>query len=473
MPTALAARTVQKKIMIGDSMATLSIPALRKELNGRVTAPDDGEYDRARTVFYGDVDRRPAVIVRPEDAAEVAKVVSLARDTGLALAVRCGGHSVAGHGVVDGGIVLDLSALKALDIDTDALTAWAEGGLTAGEYTTTAGKHGLATGFGDTGSVGIGGITLGGGVGFLSRKYGLTIDNLLAAELVTADGELVRTDADTHPELFWAIRGGGGNFGVVTRFQFRLQEVPPAVGGMLMLPPTPEVIATLVAEATSAPDELSTIINVMTAPPLPFIPAEHHGKLVVMALICYAGDPAAGERVIAPFRAAATPIADMVRPISYPELFPPDPGEFHPMAVARNMFVDRVDTGVAETILRYLQASDAPMRVVQLRVLGGAISRVPADATAYAHRQSPIMANVAAFYTGPADRPVRLAWVDELAGALHQGNDGAYVNFVGNEGEARVRAAYPGATWDRLVAVKRQYDPENLFRGNQNIPPAG
>jgi FAD/FMN-containing dehydrogenase len=454
-------------------MSALSIPALRAELNGRVIAPGDGEYDRARTVFYGGIDRRPAAVIRPADAAEVARVVSLARDTGLPLAVRCGGHSVATHSVVDDGIVLDLSSLKAIDIDTDARTAWADGGLTAGEYTAAAGKHGLATGFGDTGSVGVGGITLGGGVGFLSRKYGLTIDNLLAAEVVTASGELLRTDAETHPDLFWAIRGGGGNFGVVTRFQFRLREVPQALGGMLFLPAKPEVIVSLIEQASAAPEELSTIFNVMVAPPLPFVPEEYHGQLVVMGLICYAGDPADGERVVAPMRAVDTPLADMVRPIQYPEMFPPEPGEYHPTAAARTMFIDRVDQGVAETILEHLRASDAPVRVTQLRVLGGAISRVPADATAYAHRQAPIMANVAAFYNGPEDRPAKEAWVDGLAGALYQGNDGAYVNFLGDEGEARVRAAYPGPIWDRLADVKRRYDPENLFRLNQNVAPVG
>jgi FAD/FMN-containing dehydrogenase len=218
-----------------------------------VIAPDDPSYDQARAVFYGKFDRRPAVIVRAADASEVAQVVALARETGLELAVRSGGHSLAGHGVSEGGIVLDLSAMRALDIDAEGRTAWAQTGLTAGQYTTAAGAYGLATGFGDTGSVGIGGITLGGGVGYLVRKHGLTIDQLLAAELVTADGRLLRVDAETHPELFWAIRGGGGNFGVATRFQFRLHPVDTIVGGMLVLPATPEVIATLLPRRRPRP----------------------------------------------------------------------------------------------------------------------------------------------------------------------------------------------------------------------------
>ena len=450
----------------------ISIPDLRAEFDGRVIAPGDVGYDEARTVFPGGIDRRPAVIIRPADAAEVARVVSLARETGLELAVRSGGHSGAGHGVSEGGIVLDLANMRALDIDVDGRTAWAEAGLTAGEYTAAAGAHGLATGFGDTGTVGIGGITLGGGVGFLARKHGLTIDNLLAADIVTADGKLLRVDAENHPELFWAIRGGGGNFGVVTRFHFRLHEVASVVGGMLMLPATPEVIASFMAAADAAPDELSTILNVMPAPPMPFIPAEHHGRIVAMALMAHAGESGAGEQVMAPFRALATPIVDMVKPMPYAELFPPDEEGYHPVAVVRTMFVETIDEQAAATIVDHLQASDAPMRVAQLRVLGGAVAAVPADATAYAHRQSPIMVNVAAIDEDPDKAAAHRRWVTDLAAALDQGDNGAYVGFVGDEGAARVRDAYPDATWQRLAVIKSRYDPTNLFRLNQNVPPA-
>jgi FAD/FMN-containing dehydrogenase len=447
------------------------IPKLRHTLNGRVITPGDPDYDQARTVFVGGIDRHPAVIVKAADTSDVARVVSLARETGLELAVRSGGHSSAGHSVCEGGIVLDLSGMNALDINVDHHTAWTQTGLTAGQYTTAAGAYGLATGFGDTGSVGIGGLTLGGGVGYLVRKHGLTIDSLLAAEVVTADGRLLSTDAETHPDLFWAIRGGGGNFGVATRFQFRLHPVDHVVGGMLLLPATPEVMAAFVAEAEAAPEELSTIANIMPAPPMPFVPAEQHGRLVVMAMLVYAGDSEAGQRAVAPFRRLVTPIADLVRPMRYPEIYPADDGGFHPTAVGRTMFVDQVDRQVAATILEYLRGSDASMRVAQLRVLGGAMARVPAEATAFAHRHSRIMVNVAAFYQGPSDHDVRAAWVGDFAAALQQGDTGAYVNFLGEEGPARVRQAYPGATWDRLVAIKARYDPTNLFRLNQNIPP--
>ena len=441
-------------------------------IHGRVIGPDDPDYDAARTVFVGGIDRRPAVIVRPADAADVATVIGVARDTGLELAVRSGGHSSVGHGVSEGGIVLDLSDMKRIDIDVEGRTAWAETGLTAAEYSAAAWEHGFATGFGDTGTVGIGGITVGGGVGYLVRKHGLTIDALLAADVVTATGELVRVDAENHPDLFWAIRGGGGNFGVATRFQFRLHEVPAFVGGLLILPATAEVVAGFIEAAETAPDELSTIANVMPCPPMPFLAEEHHGALVVLAIMAYAGHGEAAERVLAPFRALATPLADLVKPMTYPEIYPPESDDYHPLAITRTLFVERIDRPVAATIMEHLAASDAAMRVAQLRVLGGAMAGVPAAATAFAHRNSRIMVNVATFYEGPEDRERRTAWADGLAAALRQDDRGAYVNFLGDEGEARIRDAYPGGTWERLADIKARYDPTNLFRLNQNIPPA-
>jgi FAD/FMN-containing dehydrogenase len=456
-----------------DLSTTHAIAELGSGFNGQVITPDDAEYDEARTVFYRSHDRRPAVVVRPADADAVTRVVLLARESGAELAVRSGGHSLAGHGVSEGGIVLDLADLRDIEIDAAGRTAWAETGLTAGAYTAAAGEHGLATGFGDTGSVGIGGLTLGGGVGFLVRKHGLTVDNLLAAELVTADGELLHVDADQHPDLFWAIRGGGGNFGVATRFRFQLQPVETIVGGMLILPATPEAIASFVAEAEAAPEELSAIANIMVAPPMPFLPAEAHGKLVVLALVCYAGDVEAGERALAPFR-ALEPIVDQVRPMAYPEMFRlfgdesgPGPGE----EVARSFFVDDVESDVAEAIVHRLGASTAPLAVAQLRVLGGAMARVPADATAFAHRGRRVMVALGALYESADEGPLHEAWITDFAAALRQGEAGVYVNFVGDEGEERVRDAYPGPTFERLAAIKARYDPTNLFRLNQNIPP--
>ena len=455
-----------------DALVEPTIDALRSRIRGRVVTPGDPDYDTFRGIFLGGTDPRPAVIVRAANAADVAAAVTTARESGLPLAVRSGGHSGAGHGSVDGGMVIDLRDMKALDIDPAAKTAWAETGLTAAEVTGAAASHGLAIGFGDTGSVGIGGITLGGGVGYLGRKHGLTIDNLLAAEIVTADGQITRADADTNPDLFWAIRGGGGNFGVATRFLYRLHDVPSVVGGILILPATAETVAGFIAAAEAAPNELSTIANVMPAPPMPFLPEESHGKLVILAMVAYAGETAAGERSMAPFRALAEPLADMVHEIPYPEMYPPDDPEYKPLAISRTLFVNKIDRPVAETIMAHLEASDAAMRVAQLRVLGGAIARVADDATAYAHRDRRIMVNVAAFYEGDADKPIRDAWVRDFVEALGGGDHAAYVNFVGAEGPERVRDCYPGPTWNRLSAIKATWDPTNLFQRNQNVPPA-
>lgn len=450
-----------------------TIKFLRSHIKGNLILPEDPNYDQARTIFYSGFDRRPAVIVRPVNTADIARIVSLARETEMELAIRSGGHSTAGHSVSEGGIVLDLRDMRKLQINAKNQTAWAESGLTAGEFTNIADTYGLAVGFGDTASVGIGGITLGGGIGYLVRKHGLTIDNLLAAEMVTADGKSLLVDADNHSDLFWAIRGGGGNFGIATRFQYQLHSIGEVMGGVLTLPATPDVIAAFIAAADAASDEISTIANIMPAPPLPFIPEEHHGKLIMMVMIVYSGDISTSGSILAPFRSLATPIADMVGPMRYPAIYgPEESGEFHPKAVGHTMFLDRIDLDVAETIYEYLQSSNAGMRVVQLRVLGGAMARVPVDATAFAHRMSRIMVNLVSSYDSPEDQLVRQKWIDEFAHNLQQNDRGAYVNFLGEEGDSRVRDAYPKATWDRLADIKARYDPTNLFRLNQNIPPA-
>ncbi|SDU15221.1 FAD-binding oxidoreductase [Jiangella alkaliphila] len=456
-------------------MTTLDVSAVRTRFTGQVVAPGDDGYDGARAIFYGGLDPKPAVVIHPSDPAEVAGVIALARETGLELSVRCGGHSVAGHSVVDGGIVLDLRHLRAIAIDVEERTVWAQAGLTAGDVTKAVAEHGLAIGFGDTGTVGIGGITTGGGVGYLSRKHGLTIDNVLAAEVVTADGQILEVDADHHPDLFWAIRGGGGNFGVVTRFKYRLHELPGVVGGMILLPATPEVVHGFLQEAAAGPEELSVIVNVMPAPPMPFIPADVQGSLVVLGLVCYAGPADEGEKALAPIRALAEPLADFVRPIAYPEMFMEAEGdeEYHPTATARTLFADELDLARVTEVIERLRTAPAPMRVTQFRPLGGAISRVPADATAYAHRGRAFMVNVASFLDGPDTRPEREQWVRDTAAVVANGGPGAYVNFVADASAEWAREAYPGATWERLVQVKRQYDPDNLFRHNVNIPPEG
>lgn len=454
--------------------AQFSIEQLRAAVTGRVITSDDADYDKARTVFYGGIDRHPAAIVRVKNAQDVSQVINFAQENNVELAVRGGGHSVAGHSAIEGGVVLDLSEMKGLEIDVKKRTAWAEAGLTAGEYTKAAGAHGLATGFGDTGTVGIGGITLGGGVGFFVRKYGLTIDDLLAAEIVTADGQILQVDADNHPDLFWAIRGGGGNFGVVTRFQYRLHEVGQVIGGMMILPATPDNLRALVAESEAAPEDLSIIAAAMVAPPVPFLPQEVHGQLVLMVMLVYAGDLAEGEKVVGKLKAIATPLADMVRPMAYHEMYEEeDAGDYHPMAASHTMFLDTFDQRHIDLTFDHIKQSTAMMSVMQIRPMGGAMARVPADATAFAHRNRRYMVNVAALYGDPAEAATHTAWVNKFAAALQDGQTvGAYVNFLGDEGAKRVRDAYPGATWERLTAIKRRYDPTNLFHMNQNITPA-
>jgi FAD/FMN-containing dehydrogenase len=457
----------------GGFMATSAVSArqLEETMTGRVIRPGDPDYDQARAVFSGSIDRHPALIARVAGSDDVREVIAFARGNGMELAVRSGGHSYVGHGVTEGGVVLDLREMKALEIDPVGRTAWVETGVTAGEYTVRAGEFGLATGFGDTGSVGIGGITLAGGIGFLVRKYGMTIDSLQAAELITADGEVLRVDHGSHPDLFWAIRGGGGNFGVVTRFKFRLHEVQSFVGGMLALPASPEVLLGFLDEAAQAPNELSTIANVMLAPPMPFLPEELHGKLVVLALMAYAGDIDVGEKVLQRFRDLAKPLADLVKPMTYPEIYLPDDESYRPVASSMNLFTDSIGSSEAATIIDRVEASTATMSATQIRVLGGAMAEVPADETAFAHRQEPLMVNVAALYERPEQAAEYDPWVRDLARDLGHGLGRAYVGFVGDEGDEGIRRAYPDETRQRLAEVKRRYDPTNLFRLNQNIRP--
>jgi FAD/FMN-containing dehydrogenase len=441
------------------------------KVKGQVITPSDPRYDRARRLFYGGVDKRPAVIVRVANSDDVARVIEHARETGLELAIRSGAHNPVGYSVSDGGIVLDLHDMRRSEVDAPSRTAWAETGATAVEFAAVAGEHGLGVSFGDTGSVGLGGITLGGGVGYLVRQHGLTIDNLIAAEIVTADGVLRHIDAENEPDLFWAIRGGGGNFGVATRFRFRLRRVDPFVGGMLMQPATADLIHEFVALAEAAPDELTTIANVMPAPPMPFVPAEWHNKLVAMSFVCYGGDPADAERAIAPFRALAAPIVDTVKPMRYAQIYPPEDEAYHPIANGRTLFVDEVDRRSVESIIERLSSSPAFFRVAQLRVLGGAVARVPDEATAYAHRSRRVMVNLAALVQSVDELSQHDGWIDAFARDIQRGPEAAYVNFLMDEGPARVRQAYPGKTYERLEAIKRRYDPTNLFRLNQNIAP--
>lgn len=443
---------------------------LRSAVGGAVLDSDHADYDGARAVVYGGFDRHPVAVVRPESARDVAAVVRIAAETGTELAVRSGGHSLAGHGVSDSGIVIDMKAMKGLEIDPETRTAWAETGLTAGEYTNAVGEHGMATGFGDSGTVGIGGITLGGGVGLLSRKYGLTIDSVLAAEIVTADGEIVIADEHDHPDLFWALRGGGGNFGVVTRFKYRLHPVDQVFGGILIVPATPDVLSGFIAASEAAPEELTTIINVLSSVPMP-LPVPVEGP-VIMAIVAYTGDLAAGEEAVAPFRGLAQPIMDMVGPTPYPAIFQGPEEDFHPVVVGRTNFADSLEPEQIGYAFDRLQETTAMFSVIQIRVLGGAIARVPADATAYSHRDRAFMTTVTAIFEDESEVEEHTKWVVPLARSLANGRPGAYVGFIGDEGDDRAHAAYPQSTYERLAQVKAKYDPHNLFHMNVNVKPA-
>jgi FAD/FMN-containing dehydrogenase len=451
----------------------LDLEAFEAELRGSIILPGSPTYDVARQVRSVQYDRRPALIVRAADAGDVARTVNLARESGLALSVRGGAHSLAGFSTNDGGIVLDMSTMKGLHIDPEARVAWAQPGLTAREYSMAAAAHGLATPFGDTGSVGISGLTLGGGIGWLVRKYGLAIDSLLAVEMVTADGRQITASAESHPDLFWAVRGGGGNFGVVTRFQYRLHPVGEILGGALFLPPTQEVLRNLVPIAQAAPEELTTISFLMHIPPAPFVPAEQVGKLSLVVMFVWAGDPAAGHAALEPFRQLATPLAEMVMPMPYPGIYQlVEEAEKRALGVHRSRFLTTLDDDAVDAILSAMAEPTSPGAMVQIRILGGAMARVAPEATAFAHRQAPVMLLIITEYEDAATEPVHAAWTHALHEALARNDAGVYANFLEAEGEARIHSAYPDGTYERLAEIKRRYDPANLFRLNQNIRPA-
>ena len=447
---------------------TADLASLRRTLHGTLVTPDDAAYEAARQVFNAAIDRRPVAVVRAADVHDVQAVVAAARNQGLPLAVRSGKHGFTGDAVADGGLVLDLAGVDAIELDPDAREAWAHGGATAGAYTTAAAEHGLATGFGDAPKVGVAGLTLGGGIGWLVRRHGLTIDSLLGAEVVTADGELVATDADQHPELFWALRGGGGNFGVVTRLRFRLQEVGTVFGGMVALPATAPVLTGLVALAQDAPDDLTMIVQAAKAPPAPFLPAELHGRPVIFAMFVHAGDLAEGERTLAAIRRLAEPIAELVRAMPYPEIFNVAGGPDRASIAVRNGFADAFDDAAAELALERIATAPTPMAMTQIRVLGGAVARVPQETTAFAHRDRRMLVISAAV---SEDIDAADTWVDGTAAALGLPASAAYVNYLSDDCEATVGRAYPDTTLARLRAVKRKYDPENLFRLNRNVRP--
>jgi FAD/FMN-containing dehydrogenase len=461
-------------------MATRTISPLAGGFAGELLAPGDRGYDDARAVWNGAIDRRPALIARCTGAADVVAALRYARVRDLLVAVRGGGHGVGGYAVCDDGIVIDLSAMRGIAIDPAARTARAEGGVLWGELDAAAQEHGLATVGGIVTHTGIAGLTLGGGIGWLMRRHGATVDNLLAAEVVTADGEVLRASADEHDELFWGLRGGGGNFGVVTSFEYRLHAVGPTVlAGPIYyaLEDAPEVLRSYRDFAADAPDELTTILNLRRAPPVDFLPAELHGRPVLAVSVCWAGAIDRGERALAPLRAVGRPLVDAVGPRPYVELQqlfnPAVPHGWH--YYWKSCELPPLTDGAIDTLVEHAGRIASPRSYIIVFQLGGAVARVGEHETAYGQRDAAHNVNInAVWLDGDPSRDDHVRWSRECFAALEPFSTGrAYVNFLGDEGQARVRAAYGEERYARLVALKRVHDPDNVFRHNQNIDPRG
>jgi FAD/FMN-containing dehydrogenase len=456
---------------------TTVLSTLRDRVRGAVVLPEDAEYDRARRVWNGSIDRYPALVVRCAGVADVLAAVRFARDENLLVAVRGGGHNVAGTGTCDGGIVIDLSAMKAVRVDPATRTAWAQPGLVWGELDAETQAFGLAVTGGIVSTTGIAGFTLGGGIGWLHRRYGLTVDNLVGADLVTAAGELLRVDADTEPELLWGLRGGGGNFGVVTTFEYRQHPVGPQVlAGLVFyhakdLVPVVRGFRDLMA---AAPDELTLFLILRRAPAAPFLPPEVHGQPVVAVAGCFAGPLDAGARAMAPLAALAPPVANLMVPRAYPQFQSMLDGAW--AEGFGNYWKAEYLTGIPDAALdilaEHLDTITSPLSDFKFVALGGAVGRVAPDATAFSHRGSPFVLNINARWALPGDAGEHVAWTQHLWDAMQPFSaGGVYVNFLGDEGADRVRSAYGEQAYRRLVALKNTYDPDNVFRLNQNIPP--
>lgn len=444
-------------------------------LRGTAVRPGDEDYERDRSIWNGAHDLHPAVIARCAGVADVIRTVDLARSEALPLAVRGGGHSIPGFSTVDSGIVLDLSPMKGVRVDPIRRTVVAQAGCTWKDLDAETQQFGLAVTGGLVSSTGIAGFTTGGGIGWLMRKYGLASDNLLGADVVTADGQFVHASADEHPGLFWGLRGGGGNFGVVTAFEFQLHEIGPTVLSGLVFYPADEaeqVLRGYRAACAAAPDELTTLVNLTTAPPVPFLPESVHGTPIIGVGGCWSGDLDAGAAATAPFRTLGTVIADVFAPNPYAgwqqALDPLYPRGIH--NYFRSAFLHDADDASLRVLEESLANLPNALTEIHLQHLGGAVGRVPADATAFAMRDQKFIVNIVA-RTGTADGFADVVeWARRVTSALGS-NAATYVNFTGDSDAALVRASYPPDTYRRLVELKNSVDPSNLFRLNQNIVP--
>ena len=441
-------------------------------------APDDAGYDAARAIWNGAIERRPACIARCTGVADVVAAVRFARERDLVVAVRPGGHGVGGHALCDGGLVIDLSPMKGIRVDPAARTARAEAGVLWGEFDRETQLHGLATVGGIVTHTGIAGLTLGGGIGWLTRKHGATVDNLLSADVVTAEGELLTASGDENPDLFWGIRGGGGNFGVVTSFEYRLHPVGPIVlAGPIFHPleDAPEVLAFYREFIATAPDELTTIFELSVAPPVPFLPEDVHGKPIVMVGACYAGAPEDGIEVVRPLKEFGNPIVDLLEPKLYTALqsmFDPSvPHGWH--RYWKSVELPLLTDDAIDTLVAHASAQTSPKSYCIVFQLGGALARAGEDVTAFSQRDAGLNVNVNAVWTEDDPEGERhIAWARDFFSAMQPHARGrVYLNFLGDEGAERVRHAYGERQYERLVELKRTYDPTNFFRRNQNIEP--
>ena len=458
-------------------LAEGSIAELAQALRGDLVTPADADYDDARAIWNGAHDRRPALIARCAGVADVMRAVEFARSEELLVAVRGGKHSIPGFSTCDDGIVIDLSPMQGVRVDPDARTAVAQPGVTWSGFDHETQAFGLATTGGLVSTTGIAGFTLGGGIGWLMRKHGLTCDNLMSADVVTADGQLVHASEDENPELFWGLRGGGGNFGVVTSFEYRLHPVGPTVaGGQVFYPGerAGEILRFYRDWVQEAPDELTTLVNLLTAPPAPFLPEEWHGRPLVAIIGVHSGAVDEGERAMRPLRELGDPVADLMGPIPYvamQSLIDPlwGPGAH---SYFKAGWLGGLDDAAIDTLIEYRDTVTSPKSEIHIQHIGGAVARVPADATAFGDRGAPFLLNVIASTFTSDGYDDAVAWAQSLYGAMAPSlTGGTYVNFLSNEGDERVRAAY-GDKYDRLVALKDRYDPTNLFRLNQNIKPS-
>ena len=454
-----------------------SIDSLREQVRGEIAEPGSPDYDEARKVYNAMHDRRPRAVVRCADAADVIATVRTAHDEGLDLAVRGGGHSVPGFGTVDDGLVIDLSAMRNVQVDPPNAVARAGGGAVWGDFDHATNAFGMSTTGGVISTTGVGGLTLGGGIGYLARKYGLSCDNLVAADVVTADGGLLRASADEHDDLFWALRGGGGNFGVVTSLEFRLHPVGEIVGGPIFfeLDAAADVLEFYRDYIAQAPEELGAFFAFQIAPPLPFIPEDRHGDTLCAVVTCWSGPQVDADPVLKPLRDAGPVVAEHVGPMPYPALnsafdalLPPGLQHYWKADFVKELTDDAIRAHVEHG--PRVPCVNSTMHVYPI---DGAVQRVRSDETAFAYRDVSFACVIAGMWPDPADNAANIEWVRDYWAAIHpySGTDGGYVNFMGADDQDRTEANYSG-NYERLSEIKAVYDPDNVFHLNQNIVPS-